>query len=383
MGLILSKHGGRAIDSREPRYRSLSLFDLISEIVENNDLQALSEFHNNRRIFSYNNTRLVLVEFLNELRESVIRGGSSSRNTLDVADRSFDLTLAKFSNLPLPPNPAHSIKKNNSDELTRRGPNACLYFKAFLKRCEKSFNKKPLKGEIEREIRAGELLMGLVRRQFSFSIIDAERELLNPFRSRYNLKVDGGTITLYLPVAIKGLERRKWLEEHVEVENVKPSGEKRECIQALINRNYANQRMVALREAQNVPDKSIHWPDDGSRPPSLAEVVAEEKAHNIEKQRPAIRALGKETLKQLILRIFDGIVDTHYSDGKVAEDFGLSRGTLSRFAGSHWGKKEGNPPPDLWKNMGQVLLKNCHFEELARTFQKQIQGTLERDKRRK
>ena len=226
-------------------------------------------------------------------------------------------------------------------------------------------------------------MQGLVRRQFYLALLEIKRQL-NPFRSRYDWKVSGGgTLTLYLPVAIKGLERRTWLEENIE--NPDPSREgERERIQSIINRAFINHRIVQLEDAQNIADekpRSSHWPDDGSEP-SLAEVVAEEKAHNIKKQRPAVKELGTEKLKQLILRIFDEIRDTDYSDGKLAHDFGLSKGTFSRFAGSKWYKKE-TSLPDLWRNTAKILAQDPAFEGISKTFQKQIQGTIERDKRNK
>ena len=369
--------------SIKSRYRSLPLIDLIKEIVDG-DLDALLEFHNNRPVFSYNNgPSLVLVEYLTELRESVIRGGSTSANALEAAERTYDLTLEKFNNLPSPPKPEHFANKKNDDKLKRKGPDCRLYYRAYLEKCAKSFDKKPSEGELEKEILAGKIMQGLVKRQFYYSLLEAERGL-NRFRSRYNWNINGGNLTIYLPVLIKGLERRKWLEENIENPDPFKEGE-RERIQAIINLSFVDHRMVQLKDAQNIADKkqsSSHWPGDGSEP-SLSEVVAEKKADNIEKQRPAIKALGKDKLKQLILCVFDEIRDTDYSDGKLAQDFGLSKGTLSRFAGSHWHKSGRNTLPDLWRNTAKILSENRDFEEMATGFKKQIHNTLERDRRHK
>ena len=362
-------------------YRTLSLIDLIKEIANRSDLQALCEFHNNRPVFSYNHTPpMVLVEYLNELRESVLRGGSTSSNALEAADKAYDLTLEKFSNLPFLPKPVHSMNKKKDEKLKRNGPDCRLYYRAYLERCAKSFNTYPPEGELGKEIQSAKIMQGLVRRQFYYSLLETERRL-NPFRSRYNWNINGGTLTLYLPVAIKGLERRKFLEENIETPDPFREGE-RERIQTIINRSFVNHRMVEIKDAQDIPDnKPSHWPGDDSAP-SLSEVVAEEKADNIEKQRPAIKELGKDKLKQLILRVFDEITDTEYSDGKLAQDFGISKATFSRFAGRQWHEKE-TSLPDLWRNTAKILSKNRAFEEMARDFQKQIRGSLERDKRHK
>ena len=382
--IILSKNDGRQTAyGKESDYRSLFLVDLIKEIADRSDLQALDEFHNNRPVFSYNHgPPMVLVEYLTELRESVLRGGSTGSNALEAGDMAYDLTLEKFTNLPTSPKSGHLANKKNDEKLKRKGPDCRLYYRAYLKKYAKSFNNRPPDGELEKEILAAKIMQGLVKRQFYYSLLEAERGM-NPFRSRYNWKVNGGTLTVYLPVAIKGVDRRKWLEKNIK--NPNPfQKEEREKIQAIINRNFVNHRMVQIEDAQNLADQknsSSYWPGDDPEP-SLEEVVAVEKSDNIEKQRPAIKALGKEKLKQLILCIFDEIRDTDYSDGKLAQDFGVSKSTLSRFAGSHWNEKK-NSLPDLWRNTAKILSENRAFEEMARDFQKQIRGSLERDKRHK
>jgi len=378
--IILSKHSGGPMASIESRYRSLPLIDLIREIADKGDIGALHEFHNNRQVFSYNNgPPMVLVEFLIELRESVLRGGSTSSNAFEAADKAYDLTLAKFNNYPSISKPAHSINKKNGEKLKQEGPNCRLYYRAYLKRCIKSFNKNAPKGELEREIRAANIMQGLVRRQFHFSLLEAERRL-NPFRSRYSWEVNGGTFTVYLPVTIKGLERRKWLEENIE--NPDPfREEERERIQAIINRSFVNYKMAQIEDAQNLADQknsSSYWEGDDSEP-SLSEVVAQEKADNIEKQRPAIRALGKEKLKKLILRIFDDLDLGEYKDCRIASEFRLSKSTFSRFAGSKW-KNNDSALPDLFMNIALLLSTNTALKEMAREtgFMGIIQQTLER-----
>lgn len=365
--------------NKNSRYHSLSLVDLIKKIADSDDSQALYEFHNNRSAFIYNNgPPLVFVEYLNELRKSIIRGGSTSFNVLQTADKVYDLTLEKFINLPTSSKPGHSASRKNDGTLKQNGPDCRLYYRAYLKRCAKSFNKKPPEGELEKEIRATKILQGLVRRQFLFSLLEAERGQ-NLFRSRYNWNVNGGTLTVYLPVIIKRLERRKWLEENIENPDPLRKGE-RERIQAIINRTFINQRIVQIEDAQNLSDEKncpSYWEGNGSKQ-SLAKVVAEEKADNIEKQRPTIKALGREKLKQLILRVFDEIRYSDYSDGKLAQDFALSKPTFSRFAGSKW-KKNGHCVPDLWRNTAKVLSKNPLFEEMAAGYEDQISYVLRRN----
>ena len=69
-------------------------------------------------------------------------------------------------------------------------------------------------------------------------------------------------------------------------------------------------------------------------------------------------------LKRLVLRIFEELCHGEYNDGKVAKDFGLSKATFSRFAGSRW-TKSGSVTPDLWVNTAQVLSAHKDFKKVA------------------
>jgi hypothetical protein len=98
---------------------------------------------------------------------------------------------------------------------------------------------------------------------------------------------------------------------------------------------------------------------------NLADAVAQEKAENPNVLRPAIRKLGEQSIKQLILQIFAEIEYDDYDITRIASQYGLSKASLSRFAGSTWYEKmETDQPvtiPDLWKNTAQVLAGNPTF----------------------
>jgi hypothetical protein len=96
--------------------------------------------------------------------------------------------------------------------------------------------------------------------------------------------------------------------------------------------------------------------------------IAQEKVHNIDQMRPAIRALGKESLHAIIMRIFDDIYGDKFEDNRIASEFGLSKATFSRFAGSRWFEKiddEKIQIPDLWQNMAKLMATDPDFMELA------------------
>ena len=82
---------------------------------------------------------------------------------------------------------------------------------------------------------------------------------------------------------------------------------------------------------------------------TLAGAIADEKSAGIRQQRRSIQKLGKKSLKKMILRIFEAIDDGNLQDHQIAKDFGLSKATYSRFAGSRWAQSD-TSIPDLWRN---------------------------------
>ncbi len=362
------------------RFRTMPLIELIEEIVHKSDPGALHEFHMNRSIFKYQEgPPQVLVEYLMSLKKAAIKGAFSSYNAVDAADKAYDITLEKFNNFPKPLDNTQYVHKKNGEKVKRKEVDCRLYFQAFLKRCGESFNKNPPKSEIEKEMRAARTMQGLVKRSFYRSCLEIKRGL-NPFRSRYNWKINEGTLTVYLPLSIEGNKRRAWLEANIENPDPHKKGE-RERVQAIINRSFVNQRMIQIKDAQNLADDTdwpATWPDDEPGP-SLGEIVAQEKADNIDQQRRAVRAIGKKKLKQLVLQIFREIEDKGYADNRLAQGL-FSKSTFSRFAGSKW-KENGGRAPDLWRNTAQVLSKNPVFREMASGYRDQIHNILNGDNR--
>ena len=366
-------------------YRSLSLVNLIREIAEKSDLHALDEFHNNRTLFRYaDSPPLLFTEFLEKLREATLKRDRPGLNVLEIADLAYNLTVDKFSNLPEGPQLSTCKKSKNGQKVKRKGADCRLYFKAFIKRAEKSFGNRQTATQLEEEFRVAKIMQGLVRRHFILSRLEAERNR-NRFRSRYNWAIKDRIICVWLPVSLKGQERRAWLEKNIDDPDPHREGE-RERIQAIINQNLIREEFVPFPEAHSQTDDETPSCSgtDEEFGKSLAEIVAKEKADHIKQQRRAIQALGKERLKQLVLCIFEDIHGCGYSDGKVAKDFGLSKATLSRFAGSQWHEKE-TSIPDLWLNTAQVLSENSTFKEVVKEtgFWKQVKATLEKGTQRR
>ncbi len=359
-----AQNQGKIVD-----YQKLSLLSLIQRIVDHHDRNALEELHNHRTIFICNGSEpMPFINFINRLRESTANKDWPGFNAFELADMAYNLTVDKFSNIP---------NKN----VKPQGPHCRYYLKAYQKLMTKSFEKKQPEGQIEEECRAASVLQGLIRRQFYFSLLEAKRKL-NPFWSRYNYGDKATKICVWLPVILKGHKRRAWLDKNVaNIDPTHPSARQR--MQEIIDQEFVKEKFIEFNEnsiAQHIETSRIWHASDENFDLSLAKIVADEKAANIEKQRRSIRVLGKEKLKQLILIIFENIKYDENSDNKIAKDFGLSKATFSRFAGSKWSKKD-SPPPDLWLNSAHVVSNHDAFREAAQEagLWQQVQETLKKE----
>jgi hypothetical protein len=373
--------GLKAPTAGELQYCNFSLVKLVRKIVDKGDRRALEEFHNNRTLFRYSEgAPLRFSDYLNELRESTARESWLAPNVFEVADKAYDLTLDKFNNFPGKKEPVFKAQDETGMNMKRKGADCRLYLDVFLKRAACSFATNPPSSHIEEEARAAKIMQGLVRRHFYLSLLEALRQA-NPFWSRYNWKIRGRTICIWLPVSIAGRKRREWLEKNIDDPDPLRRGE-RERIQSIIYKKLVRERFVGLGEETVDSNGEEFLPSsnpDKAFGASLAETVAREKAMNINGQRRSIRALGKKRLKHLILSIFKAISCDEYEDGKAARDCGLSKSTFSRFAGSRWLEAK-SAIPDLWRNTAEVLSTHPALKEVAIStgVWKQVQSAMQR-----
>jgi hypothetical protein len=228
-----------------------------------------------------------------------------------------------------------------------------------------------VKSRIEEELVAGITLKNLVNRNFCFSKLECERS--SPFSVRYEWKIGEVVLYLWYPSHMKVKEFKQWLKKKVkDVNPTAPNEQKR--VQSLINANFSPGRYVSLdepsaRRASSIEDAAslVDFYEGFGFVGSLADTVAYRKAKNIDKLRPGISKLGKKALERLILQIFSRLSAGEYKAVRLAEQYGISKATFSRFAGSKWveniGNKEVVNVPDLWRNTAKILAGNPAFME--------------------
>lgn len=357
----------------EPSCRTRPLADVIAQIVKDQDRLALREFHDHRRVFRYGaEGSLLLAEYVGRLCQSSRAREWCERDPV-VLDQAYDLTIAKFSNLPDPSRKRvtkHAAgRKMNRDEVDCR-----YYFGAFCEHVRRSA-ERTRGSRIEGEIVAVRSLQTFVYRHFRLSCLESARRA-RLLVKRYNWKVNGTAMWLWFPTEMSGRKIADWLETNVGEPDPARPGE-RERVQDLVDGYFGRRVIQSIIDSDGVSEfietsnATGRWSQpSGVSVDRLAAHVAEEKADNLSMQRLTIRSLHEERLRKLILTIFEGLSRGDYHDWRVAQAFGLSRATMSRFAGSRWSqrhKRNGDSTiPDLWRNTAYVLAKEPAFVSAAR-----------------
>jgi len=377
-----------------------STISLMRRIVEDSDTLALRVFHETRTLFYRKGKWVRLAEFVIALRDSNVRGqGEDEPGRIymsNVTDDAYDLTLAKFHNIP---SKNRNVLTSSDDTFDKNGftfgVDCRLYFKQILGIINKELSKKPTTSETEIEEIIARIATRFVIRHFYLSMKECKRR--DTTSIRYAWEVGGRIIYLFYPSYLTVKQFRKWLEDNIADVNPDAPNEKNR-IQYIIDQKYpcgANIRTddpgifeESGREDepwidQNYPRGTDVQADDlgiESKPPieydegkqfsdRLSVHVAKEKSENLEELRPAIKSLGKEGVYNLVNRIFTDMEDEQYNLSEVARNFNLSKATLSRFAGSDWlgneetGQISRADIPDLWINTANVLAENPALTE--------------------
>ena len=362
------------------QYDALPLAGLIERIVHNSDREAVWQLHQRPLCEIAKGRRVTLAEYVDDLREATHKEGWWRDAGTEVVDRAFDMLLDRFQNLPVEEPDCPVRVEKETDGPQPRGPDCRNYFRAFLYYAAKTFERCPPATELEAEVRAARLLQHVVRGHLFPCIKESLREA-HPLRSRYTWKVNGYAFILWLPKSI-GRQRREWLEQHVpNPTELQPWDRNR--IQYLIDKHFGSLRLLSL----DVDDHVSHIPgpptvgtprtDVGIAGTSSRERIAEEKAQTIDQQMPAVRALGRERLKALVLAILENLVSGRETDKALAKRFGLRTASFSRFAGcGGLGKKKRKRLPALFLNIAHYMSEIPYFVALAES-----EGVLDKAKR--
>ena len=356
-------HTGTVCEGKTRPYRSLSLLGEIELIAHAGDRLAWEEFHAHRPVFRLNGSRpLLFVKFVDALRDVTAAQKFAGRESA-VLERAYDLTIDKYTNL--------DDADGNNTSAKRKGPDCRYYFQKVVDSVNTWKRRHPNANPLRLETAVVKTLQRHVVRRFCLACLEARRSV-NPARTRYAWQLDEGVVYVWMPAWLHGRHRRDWLQANVEDADPSRPGEQRRVRDIIDERlGLLGNRTLGGRADQapshHPADQPMTWLIEHEiTVRGLAQVVADEKGHTLHRQRPAIRALGKPSLRRLILRIFEGISEDHYRDGVLARAFGLSKATFSRFAGSRWRIQLGGPTPDLWANTAGVLAHHTAFIETAK-----------------
>lgn len=344
--------------------QALSLRDLAYQVVRMGDKASLAEIHE-RTVFSQNGSGpLTLAAYVRCLREK--------ENGTDplIRDRAYDLVIDKFCRL----NGSATATPEAGREITDSKGDCRKYFAAFVRYVDQEIPPSQSMSALVREGAEARALQTHVRRHFNLSIWECRR---SSFMTRYVWRLPGGSLSLLMPRTIRGRRRREWLEAHISSVDPTRNGE-RARVQAVIDEQIGQTRSFSLDEGRlnDIDSCFVTVPPVPGQdlmaisPEGLAATVAKEKADAVGDQRQAVRALGPPRLHALVTEVFSAIVDGNYHLSSVAAKYGLSKATLSRFAGMNWGERNGasgGSIPDLWRNTAKVLGSNPEFVEAAQS----------------
>ena len=366
--------GNNSEKTKNARWNTLTkkpTVDLIRRIVEDSDKLALKVMLETRRLFRLKDKPpLTLPEYLFKLRDRMMPFDRCDINQCMLADCSYDLTLAKYSNIP-----DLSIKRKSSYDKSLKATEVdCRnYFRAFLRGTRQRNAQETIVSQVHEESFAGKKLQNLVYKNFLRSKAECKRD--TPFSIRYTWQAQGTKYNLWYPSYMTAKEFNGWLKENViEIDLKAPDSQKH--LQSLIDTNLKRGGHIGLDELDNYKNvsnieknglSSIEM-DQGRRfVDRLSIAVAKKKVENIEQLRPGIAKLGKNVIERMILQIFSDISEDDYQVTRIASTYGVSKPTLSRFAGSQWFKKYENREkpeiPDLWRNTAKTLASSPEFIE--------------------
>ena len=114
-------------------YGKLTLLQLVEQIVQDRDKQAMTELQNNRK-FGHRKRKYHLAEYI-EMLKSRKTAWERCGHEIMVLEEAYNLCIDKFSNLP--------AQTKDDEQPKGQGPDCRLYFSAFSKYITDLFKEKP------------------------------------------------------------------------------------------------------------------------------------------------------------------------------------------------------------------------------------------------
>jgi len=333
----------------------LSSMVLIKLISGEQNRDALAELLGKRKLFVCSGVLYPFHEFIRIQHER----GFPSIQKLDPEiqlpekiDFTYNHIISKFSSFK-PENLSHDLKGPFCDAQYKR-----LYSHLELRIGDPEINS--LKTEFE----SSQSLTRMIYNHIKYSWLEACR-YYDPNYVRYRWRRQGQIIELIRPRVVEVGNFRKWLENEFPNKGHLPQkqiSEMREKIRNHFGYFEDNPRNISEESAEDPIEESVQK----NLSHNLFHDVAFEKQTNIQKQRPTIRVLGEKKLFALCIEILENYTLKGFSFSKLAEQYGLSKTALSRFAGTEWTKEtsEGSVS-DLWQNMAKVILSDPLFTDAA------------------
>jgi hypothetical protein len=342
------------------KFETWSTVALMEEIVTRGDKGAVGCLMA-RSLFRYDGHTRLMPELILDLRNAKLRGeqagGPSGRHLEERVDRAYDQTLMRFYSLP------------SDGGLGPSGEIDCRrQYRAALSRVRQWRVDNDGPSELAEEQEAARVLQTMVCRHFHFSWLDACRA--HELQQRYFWGSNGSAIELRRPVTVDAQTFREWLEQRYGDLDMTTPGV-RELIQREVDARFGQLRFerwdAYLRDVNGEPCRDqVEEEETASLLKGLANLVAAEKAANLEQQRPSIRRLGRERVHAIVERIITEVIQGDHDAERLASDVGLSKASLSRFAGTQWnmtGEKDGSAVPDLWRNAAHLMVSDPRFVE--------------------
>ncbi|MBI1931198.1 MAG: hypothetical protein HYS24_01510 [Ignavibacteriales bacterium] len=336
-------------------YASKAALELIKNIVFENNETALNYFLSNRKVIAYSNKRILLPEFLKKLRDNnfyaIITISRNEQHLEEKLDLTYNRTLQKF-----------SVLQKNQEKI--EGPYCNNQYQELLNQILEYQKQKKEATQIDVELKIEELLKRMIIRHIKYSWLEVCR-MSNRLYQRYRWELPTGTIELKKPQGIDGRDFTEWLNKNIKDPNPLQKNEKYR-VQKEIDDWFGHYIEVDYSDVENYHNKDENiYSESEKYPENFTELIADEKSKTADQQRPAIRNLGKEKIKDLVVRILEDILYEKKRDIKIAQEFGITKATYSRFAGSDWKKNEGGEVPDLWKNIAKIIMQNPILTELT------------------